>query len=271
MSARPSVRVRSRAWQGALLCAALGATLFAVVPLGSGEEPGARERASDCYAPASALIGNGAGLSRTAMRLRRGEPVTIVAFGSSSTFGAGASDRAHAYPAQLASELQRRFPSSEITVVNKGINGEQAPQMLARLERDVIALHPDLVIWQTGSNEILRHADLVRFRDLTLAGLARLKAAGIETILMDAQYTPRIIANPSYGDFNAALESVARADHVPLFDRFKAMQFWLATERRGWSDMVARDRLHLNDHGYRCVAAEVASLIAADTRALAAR
>jgi lysophospholipase L1-like esterase len=265
MSARPIPRTRHLI----LLSTVLTAALFAVVPRGSGEEPAARAR--DCYAPATALVENGAALSHTAARLLRGEPVTIVAFGSSSTAGAGASNQAHSYPAQLAQELQQRFPASDIRVINKGINGEQAPQMLARLEHDVLELHPDLVIWQTGSNEILHHGNLGQFRSQTVAGLDRLKAAGIEVILMDAQYTPRIIKNPDYADFNTTLRDVARDDHVPLFDRFKAMQFWLATERRDWSDMVAPDLLHLNDHGYRCIAAQVATLIATDAPAVATR
>jgi acyl-CoA thioesterase-1 len=37
-------------------------------------------------------------------------------------------------------------------VINKGVGGEMAFQMLARLERDVLPYHPQLVIWQTGSN-----------------------------------------------------------------------------------------------------------------------
>jgi acyl-CoA thioesterase I len=260
-----------RARRVVLLGAALVAASLAVVPRGSSEEPAARERVSDCYAPTSALVANGGQLSHTDELLLSGAPVTIIAFGSSSTAGAGASNLEHSYPAQLAHEIKRRFPSSNVTVINKGINGEQSPQMMARFERDVLDLHPDLVIWQTGSNEILKHGDLEVFKYQTLDGLAKLKAAGIEVILMDAQYTPRIIRNPAYAEFNAALRDVARAAHVPLFDRFKAMQFWLATERRDWSDMVAHDLLHLNDHGYRCVASEVASLIVTDQPTIAAR
>ena len=81
----------------------------------------------------------------------RGAALVIVAIGSSSTQGVGASDQAHTYPALLAEELRRRWPRLAVTVVNKGVGGENAEQMLARFTRDVLPYHPQLVIWQTGN------------------------------------------------------------------------------------------------------------------------
>ena len=48
------------------------------------------------------------------------------------------------------------FPGHEITVLNRGVNGEEAADMLARLDTDVIAEKPDLVLWQVGTNSVLR-------------------------------------------------------------------------------------------------------------------
>src|SRR5499427_1254433 len=94
-------------------------------------------------------------LTHTAARLSRGEPLKIVAIGSSSTAGAGASAPSASYPSRLEAELRTRFPNVQITVINRGINGERANDMLARFEEDVIGQHPDLVIWQVGSNSVL--------------------------------------------------------------------------------------------------------------------
>ena len=71
-------------------------------------------------------------LPNTARAIRRGAALVIVAIGSSSTQGVGASDQAHTYPALLAEELRRRWPRLAVTVVNKGVGGENAEQMLAR-------------------------------------------------------------------------------------------------------------------------------------------
>lgn len=230
----------------------------------------AETRPDECYAPKS-VVSRGSHLQKTGTRLITGEPVKIVAFGSSSTAGAGASDKAHTYPSQLAVELQTRFPQSKVTILNRGVNGEQTQDMLDRLDRDVIAEHPDLVIWQTGSNEILRKSDSKTFRRLVISGVERLKAAGIEVILMDAQYAPRILDNPEYPLFNETLRRIARSVHVALFDRFEAMRFWLASKRQAWSHIVGKDKVHMTDAGYRCVARLVASLIAAEVPAVATR
>ncbi len=52
-------------------------------------------------------------LARTARSLAAGQPIKIVAIGSSSTSGAGASSPAASYPSRLAVELARRFPGHD--------------------------------------------------------------------------------------------------------------------------------------------------------------
>src|ERR1700716_3948747 len=87
-------------------------------------------------------------LARTARILASGKPLKIVALGSSSTYGAGASTSAASYPSRLADELARRFPGHEITVLNRGVGGEEIPDMLARLGTAVVAQPPHLALWQ---------------------------------------------------------------------------------------------------------------------------
>jgi acyl-CoA thioesterase-1 len=73
-------------------------------------------------------------LVHTARVLASGKPLKIVALGSSSTYGAGASTSAASYPSRLADELARRFPGHEIAILNRGVNGNEAADMLARLD-----------------------------------------------------------------------------------------------------------------------------------------
>jgi hypothetical protein len=40
-------------------------------------------------------------------------------------------------------------------VINRGVGGEDAKEMLARLDKGVIAEHPHLVLWQVGTNAIV--------------------------------------------------------------------------------------------------------------------
>ena len=77
-------------------------------------------------------------LPRTARLLASGLPIKIVALGSSSTYGVGASTSAASYPSRLTEELGRRFPGHKFTVLNRGVSGEDVSNMLARLDTAVI-------------------------------------------------------------------------------------------------------------------------------------
>src|SRR5262244_3728996 len=156
----------------------LSATLVAVLLLGTALPPvaAATPPALRCTAP-EAVTRFKASLPNTARAIRRGEALVIVAIGSSSTQGVGASDEAHTYPALLAEELRRRWPRLDVTVVNKGVGGEDAEQMLARFPRDVLPYHPQLVIWQTGSNSVLQGSDVQGYEKTIREGIARLKEA----------------------------------------------------------------------------------------------
>lgn len=86
-------------------------------------------------------------LPRAARRMAARQPLKIVAIGSSSTYGEGASSPEWSYPSRLRLELAYRFPSLNIAVVNRGVNGDNDYDKRSRLERDVIAERPDIVLW----------------------------------------------------------------------------------------------------------------------------
>ena len=73
-----------------------------------------------------------------ATKLKNDQPITIVAIGSSSTAGAGASSEASTYPSRLAIELTERFFGHPITVLNR-VGGEEVRDMFKRFDTDVIA------------------------------------------------------------------------------------------------------------------------------------
>jgi len=170
-------------------------------------------------------------LPRVASRLSREHALKIVAIGSSSTFGAGATSPSAAYPSRLASELDRRFPEAEITVLNRGASGEELSQMVARIENDVIAEKPDLVLWQVGTNFVLRDRPLDARGTLLHNGIARLKATGAEVVLIDPQFAPKVIVKPGVEDMLALLTQVAETEKVNLFHRYSMMQRWYASDK----------------------------------------
>ena len=149
-------------------------------------------------------------LRRTARRLAASEPLTIVAIGSSSTRGAGASSPAASYPSRLAAELTKRFPQDAIAVLNRGVNGEEIEQMFARLPTDVIAARPDLVLWQVGTNAVLRDHQLRPEAMLLRDGIKQIKDTGADLVLIDLQFAPRVIAKSETSDMEDQIARVAK-------------------------------------------------------------
>jgi|RhiMetdeSRZDD1v2_1073273.scaffolds.fasta_scaffold93418_5 acyl-CoA thioesterase I len=201
-------------------------------------------------------------LPNTARAIRRGADLVIVAIGSSSTQGVGASDQAHTYPALLAEELQRRWPRLAVTVVNKGVGGETADQMLARFPRDVLPYRPQLVIWQTGSNSALQSRDVQGYEQTIRAGIARLKEAHMDVILMDPQYAPRILGRPIHKAIVDTIGEVSNDLKVALFRRFAVMRHWVTSGQYRMEDIISQDQLHMNDASYHCIARLLADSLA---------
>jgi acyl-CoA thioesterase-1 len=217
-----------------------------------------------CAIPAE-LGGLTAPLPRVAARLAAGLPLTVVALGSSSTEGFGASAPDRAYPNRLAALLRARFPGVPIRVVNRGIGGEVATEMLARLDRDVLAEKPDLVIWQLGTNSVLRDLDPGSEAEIARHGIERIRAAGADVMLMDLQYAPAVLLHPGYRDMLHVLAAVADSEEVALIRRFGMMRHWAEDGTMSLGVMLAGDRLHMSDASYDCLARQVARSIAGAT------
>jgi acyl-CoA thioesterase-1 len=202
-------------------------------------------------------------LPHVAHSLAAGGPLRIVAFGSSSTEGIGASSPAAAYPARLAAALKQAQPQSaeRIAVINRGIGGEAVDDMLARLDRDVIAPRPDLVIWQTGSNDPLRGVSLDHFRAATIAAVHRIQEAGIDVVLMEPQWCPKLDATPGAYRFRDAVREIGTTLGLPVIRRSEMMQAWIAEGTLTREQLFAPDGLHMADRGYdllgQAVSAEI--------------
>ncbi|MGE3988673.1 SGNH/GDSL hydrolase family protein [Pseudorhodoplanes sp.] len=201
-------------------------------------------------------------LARTARRLAAGDPVKIVAIGSSSTAGAGASAPDKSYPARLAVELEARFPAQPITVINRGVNGEEARDMVARLDAGVLAERPDLILWQVGANAVLRDSPIPAVRSDILEGLRRMKASGADVVLIDPQFAPKVLAKKDADAMVDLLATTAKAQQVELFRRFAVMRHWRQIARLPFEVFISPDDLHMNDWSYGCLAKLLAGAIA---------
>ena len=180
-----------------------------------------------------------------------------------------ASDSAHSYPAILQSSLNKAMPTAHFAVINRGVGGQDAAEELARLDNDVIAIRPQLAIWQVGANGAMRHADPSEFHRLVEDGVNRLLKAGIDVVLMDNQRSPRILAAVDHIVLEDSLGKVAHETGVNLFSRSRLMDAW-SEEGAKPGLFTASDGLHHNDLGYYCMTQVLArQIVAAVTLPLA--
>jgi acyl-CoA thioesterase I len=220
-------------------------------------------------------VGGLARLSAPLSRMKRlvagGRPVTIMALGSSSTAGAGASGPAATYPSRLAVELRAHFPGIPITVLNRGVNGEEVADMLARFDAAAVADKPDVILWQVGTNALLRDNPIGPVDRLIQDGLARMKALGSDVVLIDPQFAPKVIAKSDAAELVNLIAAATTKRGVDLFPRFAIMREWREREAIPFEVFLSPDQLHMNDWGYACVAKLLGAAMAeAATRPVAA-
>lgn len=141
----------------------------------------------------------------------------IDCFGDSITAGYGL-DPGRAYPAILQTELDKR--GYHYRVVNSGISGNTTKDGVDRL-RNVLALHPSIVIVEFGGNDGLRGIPITDTRRNLNTMVRTLLQAGSKVIVAG------ITLPPNYGadyvrQFNETFTQVAAQNHVPVIPNIYA-------------------------------------------------
>lgn len=227
---------------------------------------------------ASARRATSAATHPTTLPTPRKQPLTIVAFGDSTTAPREGLERP--YARVLAEELPRR--GLHATVINAGVPGNDTTQALARLDADVLAHKPDLVIVQFGINDGMidvwkdppataSRVSKENFRRNLREVVRRIRAAGAVAILMTPnplRWSPilrPLYSKPPYrpddpggltfilAEYAQIVRDVAAAEKMPLVDVYAA--FEAHGKRPGHSiDELLLDGAHPNDAGHRIVA-----------------
>lgn len=196
----------------------------------------------------------------------------IVALGSSATAGAGASYEDVSYPAMLRAELRRRLPGVEVEVLNRGIGGRSAYDMVLRMDADAIAERPAIIIWQTLATDALRNVGEEKAAKILKKGIRKVRDAGIDMVLMDMAWLPREERYPHYDDYRSVLAKTASELDVTVFPRHAIMRAWARSKQFSYEELVGMDGVHLVNSANRCLATRLAEGIAAAvTRSAAGR
>ncbi|MCX6624299.1 MAG: SGNH/GDSL hydrolase family protein [Acidobacteria bacterium] len=199
----------------------------------------------------------------------------LVALGDSVTWGVrgdGSVKAADTFAAVLERGLRKSAPGAH--VVNAGIGGNNSAQMLARLDHDVLAYHPKLVILMAGLNDAAYvdagpkartgpRIPLAEYSANLREIIRRVRAAGGEVLLATPNpMTPRY-PFASFGwyqgkDINSglvpyveAVRAVSRELQVRLVDVYRDYTSW-----RGYQATLP-DGIHPDPKGHAFVAARL--------------
>jgi lysophospholipase L1-like esterase len=238
----------------------LAASLLAASPTDLSAED-APPLSPQCEAPSSSIAAP-APLPNVTATLETRKTIRVLAIGSSSTFGVGASSGSKNYPAQLTDILEKALKGINVEIINRGVSGEVAKSTAERLRVEVALTHPDLVLWQLGTNDAMARVPIDEFEETVTSTIEWLKENKIDVVLVGLQYTARFARDDNYAAIRDALRKIAAQQNILYVRRFEAMRYISGV--RSQQTMVSGDDLHLNDLGYRCMAEHVAHAVIAN-------
>lgn len=190
-----------------------------------------------------------------------GESLRIVALGSSSTEGTPDMPRSSIYASVLERELAREL-LTPVEIVNKGKGGETIPKMADRVERDVISLKPDLVVWQLGVNDVLQ-MDGVEGAVLRMQSvLDELRSHDVPVVLVDLQVAPMVDRDKDTPVMQAAITEAGKRPGVVHFHRQALMRRLIDSRDAEMKELVQPDGLHMTEFAHFCTGSLLARQIA---------
>jgi isoamyl acetate esterase len=216
------------------------------------------------------LLAAGSAAAADPPPLKKGE--RIVFLGDSIT---EAGVRPKGYVTLVKAALAERHKGLGIEVVGAGVSGNKVPDLQRRLDRDVLAKKPTLVVVYIGINDVWHgEKDPARGtpKDRFEAGLKdvikRIQEAGARVVLC----TPSVIgekkggANPldaKLDEYAEVSRMAAKETGAQLCDLRKAFVDYLAKNNAEDKDsgVLTGDRVHLNDAGNKVVADTILAAI----------
>jgi lysophospholipase L1-like esterase len=135
-----------------------------------------------------------------------------------------------------------------------GIGGDTSAGMLARLDRDVFAFKPQMVMLMTGINDLAGGVTPAQFRTNLCAIADRTQAAGATLMLLTTSNLRTRRADDAMAALNAVIREIAAERTLPLAEVFALMNE--ARNGRG-EDLWEADGAHLNLQGFRYIARAV--------------
>lgn len=208
----------------------------------------------------------------TALAMMPQKKTRVVFFGDSIT---QQGVRPEGYITQLDSMLKQKGWADRYELIGAGIGGNKVYDLYLRMEDDVLAKNPDVVVIWVGVNDVWHKTtagtgtDPDKFQRFYEAILKKLQAKGIRTVLA----TPAVIgertdfSNRMDGDLNlyaSFIRNLAAKYGSDVVDLRKAFLDYNARNNpeNKESGILTTDRVHLNRAGNTLVAEQMLAVLA---------
>jgi acyl-CoA thioesterase I len=197
-------------------------------------------------------------LPNSALALQKRQQVKILAIGASSAAMLGMGHDGN--PPLLEEILERNIKGLDVEIINRSYSGELAEAAGERLKIEVALNHPDLVLWQVGTNDAFAQVPVENFEQSVTNTVRWLKDHDVDVILVGLHYIKQLSKDEHYQAIRASLQRITAAESVLRITRYEAMEV-LARTMRESGRPEPRD-FGLTEAGYNCMAQYVARAIA---------
>ncbi len=221
-------------------------------------------QASTCPVPDAFVIPHG-GLPATQTGVAIGR-LTILTMGGSATAGAAARGAEFTYPARLEARLRAALPGVDIKVVIRATTRMTTADLLTKLDADLAAVRPGLVIWGPGASAAARGDDLETFNSTLAEVMRRIKLAGADLVMMTLQFAPSVVRVMNPYPYRMAVIRGGEMAGVPVLDRYELMHFWSGSGFMNLDATDAEDRVRVARLLYDCMADILAEGIVSGVR-----
>ena len=196
--------------------------------------------------------------------------VRLVGFGDSITGVYYHTGGRRAWPEMLGLALQRLCPQARIETINAGLSGGNTASGLARMDQDVLAHRPDLVVVMFGMNDVVANAPEVYEGNLRTI-VAKSRAAGAEVVLCTPNWVAPNNGSRDLTKLGAYAEIVRRVGAdlaLPVADCFAVYEAVAMLSEREFT-LLMSDGIHPNMRGHKLFAEEIAETITGRRASLA--
>lgn len=188
--------------------------------------------------------GNLARLKRVLNKAENGEKIVVGAFGGSITEGMSASSPSRSYSSLVTAWFNETFPDAGAELVNGGIGATGSIIGASRIDADLLAKKPDLVIVEFACNDGISELEREAYEGIVRRILSQDNQPAVILLFMST----RTATNSQRSQI-----IIGKKYDLPMISYHDGVQAAIKAGDIKWTDL-SPDDVHPNDRGHRLAA-----------------